>query len=215
MSKEDLETWDIGALGWRVEYNRRYNADWIASNKLNAAPRSLQLLKDEGLDISDSQHHEVGWLRNIDRLIDMMPPNFIPSDYDLLDVGCGAGISTLYFASNYPFNSCTGIDFSPSLIQIASENSDSHGTLSRTKFLVADASDYLISSSGSGLFLFLFNPFGYQTASMFIKNNIQVLRQKKAVMAFAWDTWIHQFASEGMHQKIVRNAYYKLSLIFF
>ena len=215
MSKTIPETWDIANLGWRVNHNVNYNRLWISSNELQESPKSLQALGEEGLDISDSCPHEIGWLRNIDRLIDMMPTNFNPFDYELVDIGCGSGISTLYFSVNYPFASCLGIDFSPSLIQIAQKNHKSLNKDVRACFMVKDARSYKIKLSDKKLFLYLFNSFGFQTAIKFISNNIEALREREAVMAFAWDTWIHQFISVGLHKKIVRNQYYKLSLIFF
>ena len=33
----------------------------------------------------------------------MLPPYIKPQEYELVDAGCGSGISTIYFAKNYPF----------------------------------------------------------------------------------------------------------------
>jgi SAM-dependent methyltransferase len=215
MSHDHLETWDVDNFGWRVRHNNNYNSDWISSHQLHQDPRSLELLQQENLDISDSSPHEVGWLQNINRLVDMMPSSFDPSDYQLIDIGCGSGISTLYIALNYPFTSCLGIDFSPTLIEAAHENKRILGKEDEVAFIVADARSFRINVSQQKLFLFLFNPFGYQTASQFFANNISALRERSAVVAFACDTWIHQFASANLHRQIIRNAYYKLSVIFF
>jgi len=52
----------------------------------------------------------------------MLPLEFDPACYHLLDVGCGSGVSTLYFADNYNFMSYKGFDFSPNLIEAANRN---------------------------------------------------------------------------------------------
>ena len=60
MSTTNQEVWDISTLGWRVAVNSQYNSQWINSNNLSASTRSIDELRLEGLDVSDSQPHEVG-----------------------------------------------------------------------------------------------------------------------------------------------------------
>ena len=56
---------------------------------------------------------------------------------DILDVGCGPGIYSLYFGK-MGYN-VTGIDFSPKMIEQARRNAESEGV--RAKFIVMDAQE--------------------------------------------------------------------------
>ena len=119
---DQLHRWDVRDFGWRTNWNNKFNEQWIKDHDLTKSPKNLEELALEGLDTSDSEHHETGWLKNIDRLIDMLPLEFNPLGYQLLDIGCGDGISTIYIADNFSFSSYTGIDFSRELIKTAKLN---------------------------------------------------------------------------------------------
>lgn len=214
---ESLLRWDINDFGWRVEFNNKLNYEWIKQKGLAEESKSLADIEKEGIDITNSEKHETGWLRNIDRLIDMLPLEFDPACYHLLDVGCGSGISTLYFADNYNFMSYKGFDFSPNLIEAADRNKATFNQ-SRIKklnmqFSIGDANNWKCSKSKT--LIYMFNPFKYETAGKFFKNNIQTFRENNCIFAFAWDTWIETLASENLHKTIIRNAKYKLSLVLF
>jgi SAM-dependent methyltransferase len=219
MASLSQEAWNIGDLGWRIHFNSQYNSNWIHCNHLSESVKSIEELSSEGLDVSDAHPHEVGWLKNIDRLIDMLPLSFDPSDYDMIDVGCGSGISTLYFVDNYPFNSFAGIDLSPSLIDIASDNlrlfnsrkNASHEII----FKVSDARKFILDDSKRNIFVYMFNPFGFDTAKLFLGNNLKILKRRNAILALSWDTWIWQLLAEKCHKAVIRNNFYKLSLVAF
>lgn len=49
----------------------------------------------------DSTPFQVAWLQNIKRLINLF--HYDESSYSLIDLGCGSGISTLYFYENSNF----------------------------------------------------------------------------------------------------------------
>lgn len=219
MSSAGNEVWNVSSLGWRINVNSQYNTSWINSNGLIQSAKSIDELTLEGINVSDSHPHEVGWLRNIDRLIDMLPLSFNPSAYDLLDMGCGSGISTLYFLENYPFRSFSGIDFSPELISTAACNLQRFNAIHRASynidFLVCDAREYLIDYSSQGIFVYMFNPFGFETASVFIAKNLERLRLRSGIIALSWDTWIWQLLAMKWHKAVFRNSLYKLSLVVF
>jgi len=220
MNDLNQEIWDIQNLGWRVAANEAYNLHWTKAHGLLLSPKSLKALSQEGLDVSDSHPHEVGWLKNIDRLVDMLPISFDPSNYDLLDVGCGSAISTLYFVDNYSFNSFSGIDFSASLVDTASVNLGLFNSLRCTdckiNLSVADAREFVVPAlEGKNIFIYMFNPFGYDTARSFLERNLEDLRAKNAILALNWDTWIVQLIAEKWHKAVIRNNLFKLSLVFF
>ena len=211
------ERWDVNDFGWRIEWNEIYNQKWINKYNLNESVKTLECLKKEGLSTNDSEMHEVGWLRNIDRLIDIMPLELNTSDYDLIDAGCGSGISTLYFAENYKFSSYTGFDFSQGLVETARKNLESFNQATDQKVFInfhhCNARNWI--HKGHKPFIYMFNPFGYATAKSLINNNLCHFRSTNAVIALAWDTWIGQLAAEFSNIKIIRNNIYKLSLIYF
>ena len=72
----------------------------------------------------------------------MLPSKLDFSEYSLLDVGCGSGISTLYFLENYQFKSYLGFDKSKHLIFNAEKNkeifSKGKDLSSKIKFEVCD-----------------------------------------------------------------------------
>lgn len=214
---ESLLRWDINDFGWRVEHNKKYNQEWIRQKGFSEESKSLADIEKEGIDVTNSEKHETGWLRNIDRLIEMLPLEFDPANYHLLDVGCGSGVSTLYFSTNYDFLSYTGFDFSPSLIQVAKKNrkifNQSYLKALSINFSIGDA--YNWKCANSKMLLYMFNPFRYETAEIFIKNNIRTFKENNCILALAWDTWIESLASENLHKMIIRNPKYKLSLVLF
>ena len=219
MSSIDQEIWDISTLGWRIAVNSKFNSEWINSNSLSAPIKSIDDLHLEGLDVSDSHPHEVGWLKNIDRLVDMLPLSFDPSEFDLLDVGCGSGISTLYFCENYCFSSFSGIDLSPILIASAVRNlqifNNKKKSTYKIVFAASDAREYVIDNLNRKIFIYMFNPFGFDTASVFVARNLETLRSRNAILALSWDTWIWQLLAKKWHKAVVRNSLYKLSLVAF
>ena len=84
--------------------NNDFNEIWISRNEFVGS----ESIAVKDLDISlkqkkDSSPFNVVWLKNIDRLIDLLPKDFDYKQYGLVDVGCGNGISTFYFYSNYRF----------------------------------------------------------------------------------------------------------------
>ena len=103
--------WDINALGWRKQANEAFNQRWITSHRLIPEARNLDQLQAEGLNTDDAQAHQIGWLKNIDRLIDMAPASFDPGRYQLVDAGCGSGIATLYYAENVGFKTIRALIF--------------------------------------------------------------------------------------------------------
>ena len=147
----------------------------------------------------------------------MLPLEFDPACYHLLDVGCGSGISTLYFADHYNFMSYKGFDFSPNLIDAADKNkaifNQSCIKNLNIQFSIGDAKNWKCCKSKT--LIYMFNPFKYEIGGKFFRNNIQTFRENNCILAFAWDTWIEALASENLHKTIVRNAKYKLSVVLF
>ena len=158
--------------------NEEYNRRWIVQNEMiGESIVSLEELDVDEEKKLDSSPFMVVWLRNIDRLFNLCNDIDL-GQYDLIDVGCGSGISTAYIYGNYSLKSVMGFDFSPSLIDLAHQNKkrtyswkDSLGTLTEPvlSFEVADATTFRVPNQN--VLLFLFNPFGWATLESFIENN--------------------------------------------
>ena len=156
---------------FKIRYeNIFYNQTWIKENNFIGST-SIDL---EDLDIpiskkEDSSSFEIVWLKNIDRLMSFLPINLNIKNYDLLDLGCGSGISSIYFASYYGFKSFYGYDISKNLIKAAEINKNIFLENIESKininFKVKDVSELNIKSPSV---LFMFNPFGSNTIKKFI-----------------------------------------------
>lgn len=207
--------WRSEKFDWRRFNSEKFNKDWI--NKRNLIlefPSNLDNLKN-----SDSSLMQIVWLKNIDRLMDMTPSWFDPLSFSLIDVGCGIGISTLYFFDNYKFEKISGFDFIEDYIKIAEKNfliysSQKISHVNKNiNFFKSNANNILLERKP--YFLFLFNPFGVKTFLKFIKNNLETLNDFNSIIAISNDIWIEEFVGYGLHKDIVRNPKFNLSLIFF
>ena len=109
----------------------------------------------------------------------MLPSKIDFSEYSLLDVGCGSGISTLYFLENYQFKSYFGFDKSKYLICNAEKNKEiffiDKDFSSKIEFDVCDATYFKIKEKS---IVFMFNPFGLKTMEKFFLNNLNFLKKK-------------------------------------
>ncbi len=189
--------------------NEDYNAKYYLKNQyLNWQTWD----SNQALD-PDSTAFQVTWLQNIKRLMNLF--YYDEANYNLIDVGCGSGISTLYFAENSHFKTYSGFDFSAKLIDEAKQN---HAIFKKRHdchidFFVANAKEFYPPKT-SNLF-FLFNPFGWLTLHAFIEKNLDDFKTHQSVLAYANDLHINELSQTYPEVKIVRDNYYNLSLIYF
>ena len=187
-------------LNSEIRYeNIFYNQKWIKENNFIGST-SVDI---ENLDIpiskkDDSSPFEIVWLKNIDRLMSFLPINLNIKNYDLLDLGCGSGISSIYFASYYGFKSFYGYDISKNLIKDAEinkkiflENVDSKININ---FKVKDVSELNIKSPSV---LFMFNPFGSDTIKKFILKNLKYMKDSKSLILYANDIYVDYLMNYG------------------
>ncbi len=214
-------SWHEENYKWIRELNDKYNSNWIKNYGFkNFEVISLKQLSDENLDTSDSVRFQVVWLKNIDKIMDMLPIDLQPCDYHLIDIGCGSGISTIYFFDNFPFKSFKGVDFSKSLVASAKDNFKRYLTKSqidnRRKFIVfkvKNAKSYSLPTKKN--FIFFYNPFGFQTAKLFIKNNLNNLKKNNSIIAIVNDVYIDKISRMKLHKRIIRDPKNNLSLVLY
>lgn len=195
--------------------NDSYNQKWIMKNNLIGS----EIIELDNLDIPSSKIKDAGrfqvvWLQNIDRLMKLLPSDIVTKEFSLIDVGCGTGISTLYFASNYKFFEYCGFDHSQKLISMAHQNfeifSKNNKENHKITFNICDANTYSISKKS---ILFLYNPFGSKTLKNMILNNIDLLKSTNSIMLYANDLFIDDIKDYG---KIIgRHSTHNLSCLRF
>tara|TARA_B100000963_G_C22578331_1_gene649596 strand:- start:716 stop:1342 length:627 start_codon:yes stop_codon:yes gene_type:complete len=195
----------------RIE-NEKFNHNWIQLNKLDC----YQSISKDNLDFDnfDATGFLVVWFKNIDRLIKMLPSKIDFSEYSLLDVGCGSGISTLYFLENYQFKSYFGFDKSKYLICNAEKNKEiffiDKDLSSKIEFEVCDATNFKIKEKS---IVFMFNPFGLKTMEKFFLNNLNFLKKSSSYFLYANDLCISSIGHYG--SILARDNIYNLSCIKF
>ena len=80
--------------GWQLE------AEVCDKLNINLNPNEYEGWYDLSKSNDGNAYHTV-WLKNIDRLMNIIPLEINISQYHFYDVGCGLGISTLYFCLLY------------------------------------------------------------------------------------------------------------------
>ena len=139
------------------EFNEDFNKEFIESLDLK-----IKIQKFEGIldnkECDDATIYQTVWLKNIDRLIELIPKKINLSNYNLCDVGCGIGISTIYFQKKFQFKSYSGFDISEELIEASKKilkqlnlESEINLNVDNAIYKKLDSKPYV---------LFLFNPFG-------------------------------------------------------
>lgn len=184
-------------------WNARYNRSFIRRNDLlvpsASSPQQI-----------DSRPFQTVWLRNIDRLIRMAHRNGTDaSTASFLDVGCGAGIASLYAGSRYPFVSTGGFDLDAQLVEAARRNARRMGLSAR--FWMGDAREELLPEER--LSLFLFNPFGDGTAEALLEQNAAKLSSTGSIALLANDHVLHVFLEFG--QLLERDDHWNCSVVAF
>ena len=163
--------------------------------------------KDKG---NDSTPYMTVWLKNIDRLMGLIPDNIELENYHLYDVGCGLGVSTIYFYKKYKMKSFSGFDYNEDLISKAKLMLNDLGLERQIEFEIKNAKKKTLESKP--YLLFMFNPFGINTIQYFIDNNIEVLKTNKSIIIYANDLHVNEIKG---YKKINRDNYFNLSTIIF
>ena len=196
--------------------NDEFNANWVNAFGFVGA----DVVSESDLDVEEATKWDANsfmlvWLKNIERLCEMFRRSYDFSEFELLDVGCGSGISTMFFNHRFPFKRFQGFDFSPNLIKMAEENksiaSNYNFDISNVNFTIADAKRVRLSTKRRAIFMF--NPFGWETMQRLITNNINTLKESKSVVLYSNDLCIEQILDYG--ELVERDYFYNLSLISF
>ncbi len=183
--------------------NESFNWSWISRHKLKSYEGSLERGRD-------SRPFEVVWLRNLDRLISAAErAGYETSDSRFVDIGCGVGIPSLYAAHRYAFLSVGGFDLDQTLVDIAVANSRHFNVAS--EFWVADAQKARLPTEKQHVFLF--NPFGTETAAAFLDHNVETLRRSNSIVLLANDHLLPTCQEFG--ETLWRNQRWNCSIVKF
>lgn len=195
--------------------NKKYTDIFI--NKFIQKTGDLNIYKEfinKDLNVNtleDANPFQTVWLKNIDRLINLIPKNIELSQYHLIDVGCGIGFSTFYFKENFDLSSYSGFDYVSEYIQFSKKLMKLYYDESPIEFFKADASKYKLELNKSYI-LFIFNSFGEKTLLKFISNNILSLKKNKSIILYCND---HHYQSILGYKSYKRDEYFNLSSFIF
>ena len=102
------------------------------------------------------------------RLLNALPECL---DGDILDLGCGTGISTEYLESRYSNNDIYGLDISPEMLKLAAQK------CSRTSFVEGDIIEFMQKRpNNSASLIFSGWAIGYSKPSLFIREAQRLLK---------------------------------------
>ncbi len=189
--------------------NEKFNKEFIKSLNLSFNIDHFEGKLDKG-ECNDSTVYQLVWLKNIDRLINLIPKEINIENYNLCDVGCGLCISTIYFQKNYVFKSFSGFDYNQELIFTSKKIINELDLNNKISVEIDNALNIKLKSKP--YILFLFNPFGSQTLNLFLNNNLENLKSNKSIILYANDLWKD---SINGFKKVYRDDFYNLSTILF
>lgn len=191
--------------------NELFNKSWIKKNNLLFDESiGIDKFKNKSISKIDSNPMCVVWLKNIDRLLNLIPKSYDLKNYHFIDIGCGSGISTIYFRKNYDFKTYSGVDFEKKFIEYSEINKKNSST-DNIQFSIEDVT--YLKLQDKPYFLFLFNPFGLKTIKFLIKNNLQNLKKNSSIIGYVNDLHINHFTDYDV--QIVRDDFYNISFIGF
>jgi len=131
--RQHLSTAELNQLNAQVECKRGGNRrEEIAFYDLTAQPQILPILY--------SQRYE--YYREIGQRV----ASRIENANSILDIGCGVGILTTFYARQYPSKQFVGIDRSPASVAVAQEKAKARG-LRNIRFDCVDIETQLVSGS--------------------------------------------------------------------
>ena len=187
----------------------QYSEEFINSLQLNFDINQFEGKKNKDIG-NDSTPYMTVWLKNIDRLMGLISSDIKLENYHLCDVGCGLGISTIYFQKKYNMKSYYGFDFNQDLIDAAKLISKDLELDENVEFEFKNANEKIMESKS--YLLFMFNPFGIDTMQNFINNNLDVFKENKSIILYANDLHINEIKG---YEKINRDDYFNLSALIF
>ena len=187
----------------------QYNEEFINSFQLNFDINQFEGKQNKDIG-NDSTPYMTFWLKNIDRLMGLISSDIKLENYHLCDVGCGLGISTIYFQKKYNMKSYSGFDFNQDLIDAAKLISKDLELDENVEFEFKNANEKIMESKS--YLLFMFNPFGIDTMQNFINNNLDVFKENKSIILYANDLHINEIKG---YEKINRDDYFNLSALIF
>jgi SAM-dependent methyltransferase len=121
-------------------------------NRLRKVDLDFVSVADLGLSDETSHFYSNSGGPEIQRVFKQVE---IPRGSVVLDLGCGKG-GALFSLARFPFTQLVGVDISPELIRIATDNAGRLG-LRQVRFVAADAATF--SDLDAVTHLYLYNPF--------------------------------------------------------
>ena len=200
-------------------FNSFYNSLFVKRYSFSDGFVDSTSLHGEDWKTKGFNAYQTVWLSNLDRLMSMLfsaETDFNSSDYELIDLGAGKSISTIYLCHNYCFNSSLAIDIDASLLDDGIKNLEKYaakeGRQLNIQFLRQDIQKFRLED-GKKYILFAFNSVEWNVFQKFFTNNIDILSDTNSIMLYANDRYINQLI--GVSSLLARDEYYNLSVVKF
>ena len=209
MSKVD---WHSESMKWRRIANEKFNKEWVSQHHLSVGSSEHfdhLLYSKEGYNI-----FQLVWLKNLDLIMSILPYNIDVRYFTLIDIGCGSGISTIYFGHYYPFKKLIGIDIDQILIDMALKNHESYGYNEKYVFQCDNILNIFLTMESS-YFLYFFNSLSCDLFLTFLNNNWNVLKETNSVLAINYDVCRNLFLEKFVFASVIKNETNNISILFF
>jgi SAM-dependent methyltransferase len=212
-----MNDWHSKTVQWRREANEKYNFEFMSRLGL-VDNYEFENYKNENYYIAEGfNKFQIVWLKNIDMMMASLPFDFDISDYTLYDLGCGTGISTIYFYWYYGFNKFIGIDIEEMLISKAKINLNKVRFTEKKceiEFKVDNILSFVFSNKDKP-FIYLYNSLSLNFFLEFLQKNLDFFKKNKAVLLFNSDQYYKQYSSFVYGSIIIRNELYSQTIILF
>lgn len=200
------------------DFNSHFNSQFINKYSFHSDQEDpIDLHGEDGVG-KGFITYMTAWLSNIDRLMSMLIssyPEFNASNYNLIDLGGGKSISTIYLANKYRFITTTSVDIHNKLLEDGKRNLDAYlrieGNSRSIDFLCQDIQEYQLEPAK--YIFFAFNPFEWSIFQKFINNNIEILKKSESILLYANDRCINELLDYS--KLLARDDYYNLSVVQF
>lgn len=213
-----MNIWRSEATKWRRNSNEKFNDFFLTYLGLFDS-KLYENYNDESYQASPGYNrYQIVWLKNIDMLMSSLPLDFDISQYCLYDLGCGAGISTIYFSLFYGFHKIIGIDYDPNLINKANENlriiTNKHELEFNVLFENKDIMD-LNFKSEERILLYLYNSIEIELFIKFLDKNLEFFKKNATCLFYNNDLNFNNYSSLLGDSKCIRNDEYSQTVILF
>lgn len=167
-----------------------------------------ELVSENKTSKSHATAYHAVWCRNLRVLFGETRKRTNIQFNNFIDIGSGKGKACLFVHQKYEFEKIIGIEFSPTLIDIAEKNAAQINAKNIVNLNI-DACEFTLPNANN--FIFLFNPFDDYILNKFLQNNLEHFVEYNSIIAYANDVHWRTLLSFGF-EVIFKDNIRKISL---